>query len=380
MNHQEAAKLIDRYLSGRATPQEQRLVETWYASQSEKQLLSDDDNFNHLESELFKKTFQRANLSPTKNVIWMWPRIAAAASFVLAIGVSTYFYRKKPPVLTTAVGHQQLPVQAALSNRNKAILTLASGEQIQLMGAKKGHLATDHDVRIAIKAEGEIDYLGGDSDSKKIGYNTLTTPRGSQYNLTLTDGTKIFLNAASSLTYPTAFSGDDRTVILDGEAYFEVAHNQLKPFRVVSHGQIIKVLGTHLNVHSYSDEPIIKTTLLTGSVQINYGNRIAKLKPGQQSRLNVAAQQSGFSVSEGDTEAAIAWKSGFFEFTNSSIKEVMQNAARWYDLNVIYCNESSDLKITGSMSRTISLKALINLLEFEGAKFSINGRNIKVLN
>jgi len=192
MNHQEAAKLIERYLSGSATPKEQRLVETWYASQSEKQLLSDDDNFDHLESELLKKTFRQANLSPTKNGTRMWPRIAAAASFALAIGVSTYFYRKKPLVLTTAVGHQQLPVQAALSSRNRAILTLASGEQIQLMGAKKGQLATDHDVRIAKKVEGEIDYLGGDSDSRKIGYNTLTTPRGSQFNLTLTDGTNIF--------------------------------------------------------------------------------------------------------------------------------------------------------------------------------------------
>lgn len=380
MTQQETDQLIEKYLNGSATPHEQRLIENWYASQSEKQLLSDTDNFEHLQAELFEKTLIRANLSIQKTTTRLWPRIAAAASILLALGISVYFYQKKQPVLTAAVPHKQLPAHDVLPGGNKAILTLASGQQIQLTGARNGRLATDHDVQIDKKADGQIAYQGGAADAGKLSYNTMTTPRGGQYNITLADGTKVFLNAASSITYPTAFTGNDRTVKLNGEAYFEVAHNTLKPFRVVSNGQTIEVLGTHFNVHSYPDEPIVKTTLLEGSVKIISGSNIAKLKPGQQSRLNITAQQACISVSDVDTDEAIAWKNGLFEFKDSSIKEVMQNAARWYDLDVTYSDQASDIKITGSMSRNVNLSGLINLLQFEGAKFSINGKTIKVLN
>ncbi|GAA4323221.1 DUF4974 domain-containing protein [Mucilaginibacter gynuensis] len=380
MTQQEADQLIEKYLNGTATPGERHMVENWYASLSEKQVLSDADNFEHLQTELFEKTMIRANLPMKKSTVGLWSRIAAAASIVFVLGAGIFIYQKKQPVLTAAIPHQPAKAHDVSPGGNKAVLTLASGQKIQLTGAKNGRLATDNDVQIDKKADGQIAYKDADVNTGRLSYNTLTTPRGGQYNITLADGTKVFLNAASSITYPTAFTGNDRMVTLTGEAYFEVAHNALKPFRVISNGQTIEVLGTHFNVHSYPDEPIIKTTLLEGSVKILSGNRTVKLKPGQQSRLDATAQQAGISVSEVDTDEAIAWKNGLFEFKDSSIREVMQSAARWYDLDVTYSDQASDIRITGSMSRNVNLSGLINLLQFEGAKFSINGKTIKVLN
>jgi transmembrane sensor len=380
MNQQQADQLIEKYLNGTATPHEQQLVENWYASQSEKRFLSDVDDFEHLRAELFEKTLMKANIKSPKRIMRLWPMIAAAASVILVIAVTIHFYKKNQPVLTAGVLHHKTPAREVLPGGNKAILTLANGQQIMLTGAKNGRLANDNDVAIDKTADGQLRYQRGNANSEKVNYNTMTTPRGGQYNVTLADGTKVYLNAESSITYPTDFKGNDRTVRLDGEAYFEVAHNALKPFRVVSNGQTIEVLGTHFNVHSYRDEQLVKTTLLEGSVKIISGSNTAMLKPGQQARLDPSAKQTRINISEVNTEETVAWKNGLFEFNDSSIKEVMQSAARWYDLDVSYADHPSDIKITGSMSRNVNLSGLINLLEFEGAKFRIDGKNIKVLN
>lgn len=380
MNQQQADQLIEKYLNGSATSHERQLVESWYASQSEKRFLSDEDDFEHLQAELFEKTLIRANIKARKKIVRLWPMIAAAASIILAVTITVYFYTKTQPALTVNALHHKAPVHDVLPGGNKAMLTLANGQQIMLTGARNGRLASDNDVAIDKTADGQLKYQGGKANSVKVNYNTMTTPRGGQYNVILADGTKVFLNAESSITYPTEFNGNDRTVRLDGEAYFEVAHNASKPFRVISNHQTIEVLGTHFNVHNYRDEQLVKTTLLEGSVKITSGANTATLKPGQQARLDASEKQLGIDISEVNTEEAVAWKNGLFDFNNSSIKEVMQSAARWYDLDVSYADHPSDIKITGSMSRNVNLSGLINLLEFEGARFRINGKSIKVLN
>ncbi|WPU91610.1 FecR domain-containing protein [Mucilaginibacter sabulilitoris] len=380
MNQQQADQLIEKYLNGSASADERHLIENWYASQSEKRLLSDTDDFEHLYAELLKKTLIKANIKPRKGIIRLWPVIAAAASIVLAVTISIYFYKKELPDLTASAPHRKAPVRDVSPGSNKAMLTLASGQRIMLTGAQNGRLASDNNVVIDKTADGQLRYQGGSANSEKVNYNTMTTPRGGQYNVILADGTKVFLNAESSITFPTDFKGNDRTVRLEGEAYFEVAHNPLKPFRVISNHQTIEVLGTHFNVHSYPDERLIKTTLLEGSVKIISGAKTTMLKPGQQAQLDASSTQLGINISEVNTEEAVAWKNGLFEFNNSSIEDVMQSAARWYDLDVSYADHPSDIKITGSMSRNVNLSGLINLLEFEGAKFRINGKSVKVLN
>lgn len=380
MNKKEADQLIENYLNGSASPAECLLVENWYASQNEKQFLSESDNFEHLKEELFENILLKAKLKSPITINSLWPKIAAAALIVMTLSATGYYFGKKDAVLMTITRNKQSPAQEISPEVNKAILTLANGLKIQLKGSRNGLLATDGNVRINKMADGQIAYDDENKSVRQISFNTMTTPRGCQYNVTLADGTKVFLNAASSITYPTNFIHNDRTIILNGEAYFEVAHNALKPFRVISNGQTIEVLGTHFNVHSYQDESINKTTLLEGSIKITSGKTNARLEPGQQSLINQNGKVAGIVISEVNTDESIAWTHGFFEFKNASTREVMLSAARWYDLNITYSNETSDIKITGSISRNVNLSGLINLLEFEGVKFNINGKNIKVLN
>ena len=376
MNQQEAKQLIDKYVNGTATPRERLLVENWYASNAEDKKLSDDDDFEHIAAELWIKTLQRANIKRPR-VISLWPRIAVAASFTLLLIIGGYFYFARQPMQQVV---QNKPKQLdVLPGGNKAILTLANGKKISLTDAKNGHIANESDTRIDKTADGRVTYQGG-TQKNEVFYNLMTTPRGGQYTLVLADGTKVILNAASSLKFPTTFAGSNRTVELTGEAYFEVAHNAAKPFRVISNGQTVEVLGTHFNINSYKDDGSIKTTLLEGSVKVVAGNDVALLKPGQQSQTGVNAGSANIKVINADIEDEVAWTNGLFQFKNTSIKEVMYSAARWYDLNVTYEGKAPDIRISGQISRNVNLSSLINLLRFEGVKFNIEGKNIKVIN
>lgn len=309
----------------------------------------------------------------------LWPRIAAAASILAFLSVGAYFLSHKQPYQYKIA---QMPIPDIAPGGNKAILTLSNGRRIVLTNAQNGKIAQEGNMIISKTADGQIVYnASAKTHSNEIAYNTIVTPKGGLFKIILPDGTKVSLNAVSSLRFPTTFNGKNRKVELTGEAYFEVVHNSASPFKVVAAGQLVEDIGTHFNINAYSDEAVVKTTLLEGSVKVTAQNQQVILKPGQQSQIKIGlVSQSIDIVNDADTEEAVAWKDGLFEFKRASVKQVMYTAARWYDLDVIYADKIPDIKITGRISRNVNLSGLINLLQFEGLELKIEGKTITVLN
>lgn len=379
MTKQEAKKLIDNYLHGTATADERKLVESWYDQLSRENQLSEHEDFEHLSAELWQNTLEAANLrSPKKKFIRYWPAAAIAASISVFLLAGIHFFTGRKQHLSTITGHYSSSSHEILPGGNKAILILANGKQLSLADAKKGQIAKEHDASINKTAAGQIQYAAYGSDNQSS-LNTLITPRGGQYTVELTDGTKVTLNAVSSLVYPTKFNGAYREVELKGEGYFEVAHNPLKPFRVKSNGQTIEVLGTHFNINCYTNEPNVKTTLLQGSIKLISGKDEVILKPGQQAQLDANGKRPVL-LAEVNTDEAVAWKNGLFQFNASTIEEVMREAERWYNVNVTYTGKTSDIRIYGSMSRNVNFSGFVKLLQFEGVKFNIKDHQVTIMN
>ncbi len=318
-----------------------------------------------------------------------WTRIAVAAVFILAIA-TTWLLIDQPSGQGTGTGTTAAQVQHdAAPGKDGAILTLADGTQIILDDAANGQLATQNGTAV-VKEDGTISYspsgVGGT-------YNTMSTPNGRQYSLVLPDGSKVWLNAASSITFPTAFVGKERRVEITGEAYFEVAKDASKPFHVLTKDQDVTVLGTHFNINSYDDEEAIKTTLLEGSVKVSViaGNTTSLrgtkqsvvLKPGQQSILSPSGVGGNSPLTihhSPDIENVLAWKNGMFNFTNADITEIMKQAARWYDVEVKYQGTTSKDKFKGKISRNTNLSQLLKILEINGVKWKIEGKVVTITN
>lgn len=263
------------------------------------------------------------------------------------------------------------------TDRNKVTLTLGDGSEVRLDSAGNGELARQGDASV-IKSNNGLIYQG-DRSYQKIVYNTLSTSRGGQYQVILPDGSKVWLNAASSLTYPTTFSEKERVVQLNGEAYFEVEHNKMKPFFVRTASMEVKVLGTHFDVMAYQDENHHQATLLEGKVEVRSSGNQLTIDPGQQAEVT----KGGGSIlidKEVDIDKVMAWRYGFFKFDDSDIRSIMREVARWYDIDVEY--KTSDLSghFGGRIDKSIPLAELVKLLEGNGIyHYRIEGRKLFVL-
>jgi transmembrane sensor len=311
--------------------------------------------------------------APTRRVpeLRRWLPYAAAAVLIVLAGI--YFYTA--PKKETAPAATIQPVENdAEPGGNKAILILADGRTIELDSAANGQLAMQGNVAV-IKKDGALTYNSGNSTGA-ITYNILSTPRGGQYMLSLPDGSKVWLNAASTIKFPTAFTTGERQVELTGEAYFEVAHNAKQPFYVNLKGMTIQVLGTHFNVNAYDDEETIKTTLLQGTVKI-VAQQSVILKPGQEA---IRKQNAPLTVQNyPDAEEAIAWKNGLFIFTNENITSVMRKLARWYNIEVEYEGDVSGKSLWGTISRFEKVSEVLRMLELTNVvDFTMEGRKIIV--
>ena len=307
-----------------------------------------------------------------------WFRIAAAILVFAAAGIWGVKLRNtqtKPDEVV--ISHQLVKI---VPGSQQATLTMSNGKVIVLNNAANGVLANVGGSKIVKQGEGRIVYDSkeGGPANNQIAYNTLTTPRGGEYQVVLPDGTKVWLNAASSITYPVRFTGNDRRVKLTGEAYFEVAKNKEKPFYVAMSDAQVRVLGTHFNISAYNDDDAITTTLLEGSVQVTKNNSAVLIKPGQQA---VATHSSNeISVSDANIEDAMAWKNGLFIFNDDNITGIMKKVSRWYDVDVYYEGELNDQKFGGSYHRSKGINELLQYLEMIGKiHFKIQGRRITVM-
>jgi ferric-dicitrate binding protein FerR (iron transport regulator) len=310
--------------------------------------------------------------------------LAAAAVLLFVVGTGTYLLLLRRPDHTTARQQPVRPVNDVAPGGNKAILTLAGGRRIVLDSAANGLLAEQGMVSVQKLDDGRLAYSPTNEHEKPtdIAYNVLSTPRGGQYNVRLPDGTQVWLNAASSITYPTAFAGKERSVTISGEAYFEVAPDPRKPFLVRVNDLDVKVLGTSFNINGYGDEPGINTTLLQGGVAVSRRGRLVVLKPGQQARATngPATVNGGLSVSKAvDIEQVMAWKNGLFKFSGTSLSEIMRQVQRWYDVDVVYEGGMEKMTFSGGMPRREYVSQVLKMLEETGgAHFTIEGRTIKI--
>jgi len=303
-----------------------------------------------------------------------WPAVAAASIIVLMAATGLYFLFK---------GKQHEPAWAHNRFQNdlppgnsKAVLTLANGTSIALYEGSSSFLSQLENTKGMKLNSGELVYEAPSDAAATAGYNTLTTPRGGQFRLVLPDGSKVWLNAASSITYPVTFTGSSRTVTITGEAYLEVARNPEKPFKVIVNGMEVTVLGTCFNINAYTDEAGISTTLLEGAVRVSRGNNMQVLQPGQQAQL----QPNGTFrlMPDTDTAAVTAWKNGMFAFNGEDIASIMRQVNRWYDAEIVYTSAVSQ-HFVGSIPRDVPVSKLLTMLELTGRlRFRIEGKKIIV--
>lgn len=372
MEKWDARQLLENFRNGKSTAEEQAILEKWYLTLSDFELdLSIDDI-----DEIGKEIWAELPIHQPKRTTRLWPRIAAAAMIALTLGVGTYVHFNQQHAGTTTYTSDIKP------GSNKAVLTLADGRRISLTDASAGVIAAQSGIKISKTANGQLIYeISNAATGNANQYNTIEVPRSGQYQVRLPDGTSVWLNAASSLKYPVSFAKQaTRQVTLTGEGYFEVTHSAKQPFIVKTNTEAVQVLGTHFNINTYTDEPETVTTLFQGSVKITPQHADAGtakiLKPGEQGIL----RGTRLNVTEADTQAALSWKNGYFIFKNESIPSIMRKIARWYDAEVVYADDVSDVTYEGSISRFKNVSELLHKFELTGTlKFKLEGRRITIM-
>ncbi|MBS1567450.1 MAG: FecR family protein [Bacteroidetes bacterium] len=390
MPHTKMNNLFQRYYEKTATEDEVRELMEWMADPANEPALVQlmRERWEQLEpgTEWMDAARSEAMLNailpasetrviPIKRNIRLWPKVAAAAVVILLLSAGAWLLLRKP---ATQVAIAPAPVkQDVLPGGDKAVLTLANGSTIVLDSADRGLLAKQGGTNIRKNKEGQLLYETAFESNRAAGLNTISTPRGGQYQVVLPDGTKVWLNAASSLRFPTAFVGD-RTVILKGEAYFEVAQNAKWPFHVVTDGPLVHVLGTHFNVMAYEDEDGIKTSLLEGKVSLSFGTAKQPVSPSEQVDFDRKSHAMAIDKTA-DMDKAVAWKNGLFDFDDEDIQSIMRQIARWYDVKVQYAGAVPVQHFTGYIRRQATLSQVLDMLQLAGGvSFSIEGKTITV--
>jgi transmembrane sensor len=390
----ERARLIERWLSQDINGEEQAMLDAWLNEAPGNRVF-----FEHITSrEVLLETLAqfydakamtdgakadvheliREEQTPIRSIgkrIRYWA-VAAAAIIIIATGGYLWYSQKAPTPVAIQDRQQPVPNDAAPGSY-KARLTLADGSTIVLDSAAAGKLVQQGNTEVVNK-NGGLAYAPGTSAAGELIYNTLTTAKGEIYSLQLSDGSKVWLNSASSVRYPVAFNGSARRVEITGEAYFEVAHlDHNQPFIVMANGMEVKVLGTHFNINAYSDVPQVRTTLLEGRVQItpNGSAKPVILEPGQQAAVSGTKVEL---IEHADTEQAVAWKNGYFQFSEANLKTVMQEIERWYDVEIVYEGNVPQPVFSGKLSRNANASEVLKVLEQNQVHFRIEGKKIIV--
>ncbi|MFX1703880.1 FecR domain-containing protein [Chitinophaga sp. CC14] len=373
MNQEQLAGLAQRIAEGNATAEEITLYNHLLSKVGEEEhwdesLLGDQEETARL---LRDRIYQSAGIRKNR-LRSMMVKVSVAAA-VLALFVVTGIKLRKAGNKETA-GNALLAGKTIVPGSDKAVLTLANGREVVLDSAG-GRSMQQGNSTIHLH-NGQVVYTNSSARGNEA-YNVLTTPPGGQYQLILPDGTKVWLNAASSLRFPAGFSGNQRKVELKGEAYFEVAENAKMPFVVQAGNKVVQVLGTHFNLMAYPEEPSTNVTLLEGAVKVLHQTDTVLLKPGQQAKLSDNRRIE--LVKHADMEKIIAWKNGYFSLNGEGTAVVMRQLARWYNTEIEYAGQVPDLKFEGSIKRSYELEDVLNILAASGIHFRVEGRKIIVL-
>ncbi|WP_163715764.1 FecR family protein [Mangrovibacterium lignilyticum] len=373
--------IIHRKLKGEISEGEEQKLQSWLNAASgnrdyfEKAEEYYEKEIEELDPALVPDTTSQflVNLKRRTKLRIMYRNLRVAASIVLPLlllGGAWFTYQ-----LTTGKIPTEVESSTLAHTSNKAQLITTSGKVLTLAGYGSELVDSVAGVHIANDSVMGLQYpdvKGGKVEQEA--YNSLITPRGGEYKLVLSDGTRVWLNCESKLTYPIAFVGKERIVELKGEAYFEVKHNPAKPFRVKVNGIDVKVLGTHFNINAYDDEQEIKTTLLEGSVKVSTGDAYSSVNSdGQTSVVLIPGEQAiveknegGIIVENPELETVMAWQSGFFEFEDTPLPAVMRQIGRWYDVDIRFEGEPTNVKFGGRISRDLDLDNILTLLRANG--------------
>jgi len=364
-------ELAEKWMNGTITPEEEVVFANWYNQDQDRTIIVESD-FAKDEVALRQRIFARlgAHSKPVKEKSklksYRYPLAASVVLFLLLsgyLGLSLYRSGSQPADIFPGGNH--------------ALLTLENGTTIPLDEAKSGRLVAAIGIHVTKKDDGTIVYTADSSaSSSPSAKNRVSTPRGGKYRVLLSDGSTVWLNASSSISFPVVFNDTTRQVELDGEAYFDVKTDQHRPFRVVTSNHTVNVLGTSFNVCAYSDDVESNITLIDGSVQVKTAHEQTLLKPGQQVAVSLGAKLTINSV---DVDAVTAWKAGFFSFEDEDIAEVMKKISRWYDVEVINESQPKSFRFGGNFSRDKKLSELLShLQEISNYHFTINGRRVIV--
>lgn len=384
-NQERFTELVRKYINGTLTSEEnnqlrQLLDDNRYEQQLDEilqesfQHSGDEQFWDDQQRQRFVDALGRRTVKPLRRTTSPWISYAAAAAVVIIFVGISLFQRDRPlnPTVTktTATPKTDIP-----PGGDKAVLTLADGRKIVLDNAANGSLAQQGNAQIKKTASGQITYEG--LAANEMLPNTLSTPVGGQFQLTLHDGTKVWLNAASSITFPAAFIGKERQVKITGEVYFEVAKDKQHPFIVDIDGKAsVQVLGTSFNINSYANEGAIKTSLVEGSVKIMNGDKQALLQPGNQAIISPADQ---IQIQPANLDQTLAWKNGIFDFNGADLRSVMRQLERWYDIKVLYKNNVPQIDFEGKMYRNVNLSDVLDALQKMGVKFTLEGKTLVIL-
>lgn len=373
---QHLKDLIQRYLKGHATPEETSALEDWYHSFDDSDVplpLEPGEDPAQLKQRLLNRLLPVMQPEAPGKAVPRYRRYAMAATVALLIAAAGTIALWRHKVISKKEIALHIPVGEIAPAQKKALLTLADGSTIALDDAANGALSQQGGARVVKSSPGQLAYQADGSVGEMV-YNTLSVPRGGQYQVTLPDGTKVWLNSASSLRYPTNFKGADRKVLLTGQAYFEIAPNATQPFHVQTNNMDVQVLGTRFDVMAYADEPTVNATLLDGKIKVQ--DKI--LQPGQQAVWSPAAGQ--LRINTADVNKIMAWKNGLFVFNNMDLPTILREVARWYDVEIVYNTAPGKELYGGGISRNLNLSAVLHVLEENGNNhFRINGKQVVVL-
>lgn len=395
------AELLKKSILDDLSTEEWETLEAWKQEQEENQALFNTLEQGTLAEDLFKadtcdfeaatdrifaatglnKKPEPSNVPVIRLIAASWWKIAAASLVITTAGWSWYHFN----ALESERKEAQHAHSKVVPGGNRALLELSDGRKVELEAASNGWMSREGDSKIIKLEDGRLTYQSAPTPStQKPVYNTLSTPRGGQYQLILPDGTSVWLNSASSITFPNYFDGNERRVRITGEAYFEVksmpSQKQQRniPFVVEAGNERIKVLGTHFNVNAYGDEGCILTTLIEGSVNVGNAVDSVTLQPGQQSKIVKGA--TNYKIDRPDLEEVLAWKNGNFLFNHASTKSMMTQLSRWYDIDIHYMDNVEGIYFSGGLSRKDRLEKMIELLELDGRlSLKLNGNVLNVM-